>query len=235
MASDPNADLANNRFYKIAQNISWFLIITIWFVLNFIPLLFFFLFVETTMANIVWYLVGSIPLGPAMGALITSTIRVVETDDFSEPRRDFFRYYRKNFGDSLKIWVPYLVLSYLAFVNINYYFNILEEGLVFGYIFVFLMVLLTLYLIPLFLIQMKFEFRYKDLLKLGMFYLITRFKITIGNLLVGFIILVLMVYVSEWLLFVIPAIVSYFIVLYNYRIIKHVKENFTDEEENEVV
>ncbi len=234
MAGDPNADLANNRFYKITQNVSWFFIITIWFSLHFIPLLFFFLFAETSMANIVWYLIGSIPLGPAIGALVAATIRVIETDDFSEPRRDFFRYYRKNFGDSLKLWLPYLILSYLGFVNMNYYFNILEGGWVFGYLFVFLMVLLTLYLIPLFLIQMKFEFRYKDLLKLGLYYFVTRFQLTIGNLLVGFILAVLMVYVSEWLLFVLPALVSYFIVLYNYRILKHVKENFT-EEENETI
>ncbi|MDZ7835986.1 MAG: hypothetical protein U5K84_12350 [Alkalibacterium sp.] len=67
--------------------------------------------------------------GTGVGALLGATIRVIEEDDFSEPGRDFRRYYRKNVLDSLKIWLPFLVLLYLFSVNINYYLGLVEGTL----------------------------------------------------------------------------------------------------------
>ncbi|MDZ7835633.1 MAG: DUF624 domain-containing protein [Alkalibacterium sp.] len=144
---------------------------------------FLFLFVEVTLANIVWYLIGIIPLGPALGALLGATIRVIEEDDFSEPGRDFRRYYRKNVLDSLKIWLPFLVLLYLFSVNINYYLGLVEGTLMLlGYFFIFLTLVLILYLIPVFLIQIKLRFRYGDtLLKLGWYYFFMKLKLTVEN------------------------------------------------------
>ncbi|WP_161879415.1 YesL family protein [Alkalibacterium sp. MB6] len=232
MSNDYNEYAGNNRLYKISQNISWFFIITLWFNLSFIPLFFFFLFLEPTLANIVWYLVGIIPLGPAIGALISSTIRVIEEDDFSEPGKDFRRYYKKNFLDSLKVWLPYLVIVYLFSVNINYYFTLAEsQYILLGYLFFLLTALVTLYLIPVFIIQMKFSFRYKDLLKLSAYYFFTKMKLTIGNFFVIFIVIFLLLTISEWLLLAIPAVLSFLWILYNFSIVKDVKANFVKEEE----
>lgn len=230
--SDNNMDVGDRRLYKIAQNISWFLIITLWFNISFVPLFFFFLFVEPTLANIVWYLIGIIPLGPAIGALLGATIRVIEEDDFSEPGRDFRKYYRQNFLDSLKIWLPFLILVYLFSVNVNYYIAIAGGGLsALGYLFVLLMIILTLYLIPVFLIQIKFEFRFRDLLKLGWYYFFMKLKVTFGNFLIIFIIIFFVLMISEWLLLAIPGVLSYVWVLYNFSIIKDVKINFVKNEE----
>lgn len=232
MSNDYNEYAGNNRLYKISQNISWFFIITLWFNLSFIPLFLFFLFLEPTLANIVWYLVGVIPLGPAIGALTSSTIRVIEEDDFSDPGKDFRRYYKKNFIDSLKVWIPYLVIVYLFSVNINYYFTIAEsQYILLGYLFFLLTALLTLYLIPVFIIQMKFSFRYKDLLKLGAYYFFTKMKLSIGNFFVIFIVSFLLLTISEWLLLAIPAVLSFLWILYNFSIVKDVKANFVKEEE----
>ena len=230
--SDNNVDVGDRRLYKIAQNISWFLIMTLWFNISFVPLFFFFLFVEPTLANIVWYLIGIIPLGPAIGGLLGATIRVIEEDDFSEPGRDFRKYYRQNFVDTLKIWLPFLILLYLFSVNINYYIGIAGGTLqVLGYLFILLIIILTLYLIPVFLIQVKFAFRFKDLLKLGWYYFFMKLKLTFGNFLIIFIILFFVLMISEWLLLAIPALLSYVWVLYNYSIIKDVKINFVKNEE----
>lgn len=230
--SDNNVDVGDRRLYKIAQNISWFLIMTLWFNISFVPLFFFFLFVEPTLANIVWYLIGIIPLGPAIGGLLGATIRVIEEDDFSEPGRDFRKYYRQNFVDTLKIWLPFLILLYLFSANINYYIGIAGGTLqVLGYLFILLIIILTLYLIPVFLIQVKFAFRFKDLLKLGWYYFFMKLKLTFGNFLIIFIILFFVLMISEWLLLAIPALLSYVWVLYNYSIIKDVKINFVKNEE----
>lgn len=232
MRDDFNKDIGEGRLYKISQNISWFLITTLWFNLNLIPLFFFFLFVEATLANLVWYLIGIIPLGPAIGGLLGSTLNVVETDDFSEPGKDFRKYYRANIMDTIKIWVPYLLLIYLFSVNINYYFTIADsQYILIGYLFVLLILILSLYIIPVFLIQIKFEFRYKDLLKLGWYYFFMKLKLTIGNFLILFILVFLLLAISEWLLLAIPAVLAYIWTLYNYSIVKDVKANFIKESE----
>lgn len=232
MRGDFNKDIGEGRLYKISQNISWFLITTLWFNLNLIPLFFFFIFVEATLANLVWYLIGIIPLGPALGGLLGSAVNVVENDDFSEPGKDFRKYYRTNTVDSLKIWLPYLLLIYLFSVNINYYFNIADsQYILIGYLFVLLIMILSLYFIPVFLIQIKFEFRYKDLLKLGWYYFFMKLKLTIGNFLIIFIVVFLLLAVSEWLLLAIPAVLAYIWTLYNYSIVRDVKANFVKENE----
>lgn len=232
MSNEYNDDFGNGRLYKLTQNISWFFITTLWFVLHQIPLFFFFLFVEPTLYNVVWYLIGVIPLGPAIAALLGSTFYVIEEDDFSEPTKDFWKYYKKNFFDSLKIWLPYLVLLYLFSVNINYHFNIQGGGgPLLGWIFLILTLVITLYLIPVFFINTKFEFRYVDLLKLGGYYFFIKLKLTFGNFFIIFIVAALLFMTTEWLLLAIPAVLSYFWTLYNYSIIRDVKENFITKEE----
>lgn len=232
MAADNGNDIGNNRLYKISENISWFFLTTLWFNLSFIPLFIFFFFVEATLANVVWYLIGMIPLGPAIGALLGSTINVIEEDDFSEPGRDFRRFYKMNFLDSLKVWVPYLVLLYVISVNINYYFNIVSGQLVvLGYVFALFAIILTLYMIPVLMIQTKFSFRYKDMLKLAAYYFFTKLKLSFGNLFIMFIVTFLLLMISEWILLAIPALLAYIWMLYNYSIVKNVKNNFVKQEE----
>ncbi|GAA0358743.1 hypothetical protein GCM10008932_09310 [Alkalibacterium iburiense] len=232
MPADNNNDLGNNCLYKISQNISWFLITTLWFNLHFIPLFFLFFFLEATLANIVWYLIGIIPLGPAISALIGSTLRVIEEDDFSDPGKDFRYFHRLNFLDSFKVWLPYLFLIYIFSVNINYYFNVASsEYILIGYFFALLILFSTLLLIPVFIIQTKFSFRYRDLLRLGLYYFFIKLKLTFGNFFIIFIVIFLLMAISEWLLFLMPAVLSYIWLLYNYTIVKDVKANFVKEEE----
>lgn len=231
MRNDYNPNIGNNRLYKITQRISWFFIITLWFLLSYIPLLLLSLIFEAEGFSILLYLIGVIPLGPAISGLIGASIYVVEENDFSEPGKDYRKYYRKNCVDSFKIWLPYLILIYLSTVNINYYINLSQSSLdIVGYVFVFIIIILTLYLIILFLIQSKFQFRYQDLLKLAAYYLIVKLKRTIGNFFVIFIVLFLSVTISPWLLLAIPALISYILVLYNYSLIKDIKINFIKKE-----
>lgn len=229
MSNDYNNDFGSGRLYKASQNISWFFITTLWCVVHQVPLFIFFLFVEPTLLNIVWYLIGIIPFGPAISGLLGSTLYVIEEEDFSEPTKTFWKFYKMHFFDSLKIWLPYLVVIYLFSVNINYHFNIGGGGPVLGWFFLILTVLVTLYMVPLFLISVKFEFRYIDLLKLGLYYFFVKMKLTFGNFFIIFIVCVLLLFTTEWLLLAIPAVLSYFWTLYNYSIIKDVKVNFTKE------
>jgi uncharacterized membrane protein YesL len=230
MANDYNNDFGSGRLYKLTQNISWFFITTLWFNVHLIPLFFFFLFVEPTLLNVVWYLIGIIPLGPAIAALMSATIYVIEEDDFTDPTKQFWKYYKRNFMDALSIWLPYLVVVYLFSVNINYHLNVADWGGPFiGWLFIILTVLVTLYMMPLFLLTVKFEFRYIDRLKLGLYYYFMHMSLTFGNFFILFILSMALIWTTEWLLLAIPAVLSYFWILYNYRTIRDAKRNFTKE------
>lgn len=220
---DPN----KNRLYRMTEYISWGLITTLYILSNYIILFFLFLFLEISILNFVWYLIGIIPLGPAVSAVIGSAIHTIEENDYSTPGQNFRKYYRQNFLDSFKIWIPYLAIIYLFIININYYFNIIGNQFSFiGYIFILFSILVTLYLIPLFLIQTKFHFRYKDLLKLGLYYFFMKLKLTIGNLLILLGLVALLVFVSELLFIILLVPFFYLLTLYNYSVIKDVKTNF---------
>lgn len=95
------------------------------------------------------------------------------------------------------------------------------------------MIVLILYLIPVLLIQTKFSFRYKDLLKLGWYYFFIKMKLTFGNFFVIFIIAFILLVTTEWLLLAIPAVLSYLWTLYNYSIVRDVRTNFVKYKDKE--
>lgn len=229
MAKEYNDSFGDGRLYKGTLVISWFFLITLAFNLSQLALFAIFLFVEASLTNIVWYLLGLIPVGPALAALYASCIYVIEYRDYSEPIKLYWKLLKANFLDSLKIWLPFLVLLYLFSVNINYYMNFSTLlGPRFSWVFIILSGVLLLYLNILLMISTKYRFAYKGLLKLGLYYLFSRLVLTTGTLFYWFIIIFLLLKVSHWLLLFLPVVMIYLVVLYNFRILHDVKEKFIE-------
>lgn len=229
MAKEYNDTFGDGRLYKGMQVISWFFLVTIAFNLSQLLLFAVFLFVEPSLTNIVWYLIGIIPVGPALAALYASCIYVIEYGDYSDPLKQYFRLMKKNFLDSLKIWLPFLVIIYLFSVNINYYMNFPTMfGPRFSWVFIIFSLVLLLYLNILLMISTKYRFTYKSLLKLAFYYLFSRIAHTTGTLFYVFIIVFLLLKVSQWILLFLPVVLVYLVVLYNYKMLQDVKENFIE-------
>lgn len=232
MKNHYSEDFGNGKLYRATQVISWFFINTILFILCQSLLFAFFLFVEPSLKNIVWYLLGLIPVGPILVSLIASAIYSIEYSDYSEPFKRLFKYFKSNFIEGLVIWLTFLLLVYLFSVNINYYFNISDVlGRSFGWLFVVFIFALCLLMIPLLMITVKFKFKLKDKLKISVLYMFSKPVLTIGNFfilgIIGFIIL----RISEWFVFFFPVILIYLVILYNYRLITWVNDNFIDHKE----
>ncbi|AZP03540.1 YesL family protein [Jeotgalibaca ciconiae] len=225
MGEEQKQEFGSGKLYKITQNIYWFFGINIIFLLSNSLFFIFILFLEKSFSNISLYLLSIIPSGPALAAIIGSTFKIIEIDDFSTPIKDFVTYYKKNFFDSLKIWIPFLFILLILFTDVFYFY---ESGSSLGFFFfLFLTILVILYMIPTFMINIKFKFKIKDLLKLGAFYSLTKIKITFGNLATLFTLFVLVFYISELILLFICSLLVYFLVNYNYSIIKEIREKYT--------
>lgn len=225
IAGEENKEFGNGKLYKITQNIYWFFATNVSFVLSNLLFFIFILFLERDFSNISLYLLGLVPTGPAISAVIASAIKANDENDYSQPVKDFVHYYKQNLRDSLKIWLPFLLILFVLLTDIAYFYQA-GNGL-FSLFFFLLAVLLIAFLLPIFLISSKFRFKLKDLLKLGAFYSLTKLKITIGNLASLFILFALAYYTSELIFLFISSLVMYFFVGYNSSIIKEVKENYT--------
>lgn len=233
MAKEYNDTFGDGRLYKGMQVISWFFLTTLAFNLSQLALFAIFLFVEPSLTNIVWYLLGLIPVGPALAALYAACIYTIEYRDYSEPLKLYWRLFKANFLDSLKIWLPFLLLIYLFSVNINYYTNYSTVfGQPFSWVFIIFTLVLLLYMNVLLMISTKYQFNFKSLLKLGFYYLFTRLALSTGTLFYLFIIGFLLLKVSQWLLLFMPVVMIYLVVLYNFRILNDIKENFIDNSES---
>jgi len=118
-----------------------------------------------------------IPLGPSLGALYSTTSKIIREKDiyFSSY---FWNYYKNNFISNLKIWLIQLVMLTIFFLDLQYfYLNSPEKGI--HIIFAILIIIclsLGLYCFP---INSIFELKLKDLFLLSVYYMIRKFPITI--------------------------------------------------------
>src|SRR4051794_22180445 len=103
--------LGEGLFFKITNLIYALLMTNFYFVLTNIIGLFFFLTLEPTFSNVTIYFLALIPTGPAISALIYSIGKLIREKELS-PSKDYFHGYKINFKDTMKFWLPLLLVVY---------------------------------------------------------------------------------------------------------------------------
>ncbi|MDC3416902.1 YesL family protein [Aquibacillus salsiterrae] len=214
----------------ISNNIYWLALINVYFVACNILFLFFFLTLIPSFSNTVIYFLALIPTGPAVAALFYTLGKLIREKEVS-PTKDFFYGYRLNFRDSLKVWLPMLLVIFILVVDIQY-FNVepTTRNQVLAGIFLVVLILLATILNYVFLISANFKFRVRDIYRLSMYYSFTRIKITTGN--IGIIVMTLffMFIISDFMILFVASVVGYFLVLNSRAILEDIKENFVKQE-----
>jgi len=212
----------------ITSYIAFFMAMNVFFILSIIPSLAWLLILEPSLLNFIP--IGL--MGPGITALLCCMIKFKETNFEKEdlPKlKDFILFYKKNFTDTLKIWLPYVILMMVLYTNVVYY-----EGSGFVRIMTIIIAIIgsiisTLSVTYMLIINAKFKFGVKDLLKLSMFYTITGFKATISIVVVYFLALVVTVLTSEFLLILVVSVIGYLLVSYTYSTLENVRDRFTEE------
>ncbi|MBA4493481.1 DUF624 domain-containing protein [Paenactinomyces guangxiensis] len=219
-------EFGDGLLFRLTNYIYCLLMTNIYFVLSNMIFLFFFMTLKPSFSNITIYFLALTLTGPSISALLYSIGKLIREKELS-PLKDFFHGYKINFKDTMKFWLPLLLVLYILFVDLQYFNanpstinNVLSAVFLIGII---LMIILSMYA---FLINAGFKFRLKDIWKLSIYYSFKKVKITFGNLGIVIISMFLTSIISDVLIVCIPSLVCYLFMLNSKEIMEDIKVNF---------
>jgi uncharacterized membrane protein YesL len=112
-------DYGHGILGRLTAYLYWLVVVTVLLVLTVLPTLVLAALLDRSTANIGLVVLAAIPVGPALSAALYAT-RDRERSEGLTPARSFWRGYRQNWADVLRIWVPALVvLAIVAYVVAN--------------------------------------------------------------------------------------------------------------------
>lgn len=164
--------------YIAIQYFYYFLITNIHFMLANILFLFAFVFVEMSVQNIILFYIALLPTGPSLAALYATMGKMIRERDLS-PTKDFWSYYKDNFGISTKYWFIQWTIMTILIVDIYYanqYIPMLSP--VFLILFIF-MLFVMLYAFP---VITRFEVKLKNLFIVSIYAIFRFFKTTLFHI-----------------------------------------------------
>ena len=167
--------------FTITNYVWWFFLGNFYFCILNIP----FIFVAVGMRNygtvdmnmISILMLSSIPIGPALTALLSLMGKLTREGDI-DVTKDFFKAYKVNFLDSILFWTLGLSILTLAWVNILFFNNnssFTITGII-PKIMIFACIALGFYIFP---IISRFYLKKKDVLVLSLIYLIKKIYVCI--------------------------------------------------------
>lgn len=167
--------------YTSANYIWWFILGNIFFLLVNIPIISVLIF-ESVTGNFKFNLttfVAMLFIGPALVALLSIMGKLVREKDI-KIMKDFFKAYKSNFFEGVFYWGIFQVAISILYFDIHYVNTKLEIPML-KYIFIAIGIVLVTMLFYIFTIISRFYFSIKDVIKLSLYYSITRIKTTIFN------------------------------------------------------
>jgi uncharacterized membrane protein YesL len=226
-----NRQFGEGLLFSLTSHIYWLIMTNIYFIVCNVLFLFFFMTLEPTFSNITIYFLALIPTGPAISALFYSIGKLIREKDLS-PLRDFFHGYKINFKDTMKFWLPLLLVLYILFVDLQYFnSNATTTNTILSVVFSIAMIVMTILVMYAFLINAGFTFRLKDIWKLSVYYSFKKLKITFGNMGIVIILFFLSSLVSDFLIVFAASLVCYLFMLNSKEVVEDIKINFTDSQE----
>jgi uncharacterized membrane protein YesL len=214
--------------FGVTNHIYALFMTNIYFVLCNIICLFFFITLEPTFSNITIYFLALIPTGPAITALFYSIGKLIREKELS-PLHDFIHGYKINFIDTMKFWLPLLLVLYILIVDLHYFnSNASTINSVLSVVFLVGIILTMVISMNAFLIIAGFKFRFKDLWKLSVYYSFKKVKITFGNISIVIITLFLLSVTSSFLLLFIASLICNAFLLNSKGLFEDIQLKFCD-------
>lgn len=221
-------EYGQGKIYSFTNHIYWLALLNIYFVLCNIVFLFIFLILEPTFSNIIFYFLALIPSGPAISALCFAIGKLVREKEIY-PTKDFFNGYKLNFKDTMKLWLPMLLIIFILIVDLQYFHleaSVINQILSIVFLVVLLLISgLSLYIFP---INVIYKFRTRDIYKLSIYYSFKKKKITFGNIGIVIITLFLMYVISDFLIIFIASLVCFAFMLNSKEVMEEIKVNYVD-------
>ncbi|TWD98858.1 uncharacterized protein DUF624 [Neobacillus bataviensis] len=219
-------EFGEGTLFSVTNYIYWLLMTNIYFVLCNVIFLFFFMTLEPTFSNITIYFIALILTGPSVSALFYSMGKLIREKELS-PLRDFFHGYKINFKDTMRFWLPLLLVLYILFVDLQY-FNSNPSVLnhILSVVFFIGIIVTLIFMMYAFLINAGFNFRLKDIWKLSIYYSFKKVKVTFGNISIVIITLFLTTITSNFFILFTASVVCYVFLLNSREVLEDLKLNF---------
>lgn len=202
-------DLGEGPLSRGSTVVYWFVVLEALLVVTTLPTLAAFLLLDQHASNIPLYALALVPVGPALSASVLAW-RVFARERDATPARHFWRGYRRNVLEALRVWVP--GLAALAVLGINLAYRD-AAGLSGAFVVpsAVLAVGVALWLLVMTAVTAPFRFRWRDAARLSVYYLFTRPLTTLG--LASFLVLCAgIVYVgSDWVLVLAGSLLTFFL------------------------
>lgn len=162
--------------FTFSNYLWWFFLGSFYFLLLNIPLILTLLVAGSQPDGaFMMILLSSIPVGPALTALLSVMGRIIRTDG-TNLTRDFFKAYKTNFIQSLLVWICELAFIFVLYVDIRFFAVKLPAMKYFFYFAAIFMFVVGLYVYP---IISRFYMKTKNILKLSFYYSIRNIKTTV--------------------------------------------------------
>ncbi|MGP4041434.1 YesL family protein [Gracilibacillus sp. D59] len=219
-------DYNQGGFYRFSNYVYWLLILNFLFVITNILLFAAFILLIPSISNAILYYIAIIPSGPAFAALLHS-LSVLARNNEVAPVEEFFKAYKTNFWDVLKVWLPIITGFFILIIDIQYFnqnptvlYQILNGIFL---VILFVMVIFAFYAL---VITTHYKFRLRDIYRLSLYYFFTWIKRTTGNMGILFLTIVLMFFTSDFIILFISSLVAWLLILNTKPIIQDIKTSF---------
>ncbi|GEN80990.1 DUF624 domain-containing protein [Actinotalea fermentans] len=202
----------------------WWVVVEALVALTTVPTLVWLPFLEPSWVNVPLMVVLGIPVGPALAAALFAWRRFTEDRDLS-PARHFWRGYRLNWADVLRLWVPALVVLVLLGVNLA---NLRGNGapIAFGVVGVVAAVLVAVWTLHALLVASLFSFRTGDVVRIAVFFVVAKPFASVGALAIVGLGVAAAWFVGPWLPMALASLLTFLLWRNGMPIAEEVKRRF---------
>ncbi|QGH33964.1 DUF624 domain-containing protein [Gracilibacillus salitolerans] len=164
--------------YIAVQYFYFFLVTNIHFMLANLLFLLAFVFVEMSVQNIILFFIALLPAGPSLAALYSSMGKLIRERDLS-PTKDFWKYYKNNFGIATRYWLVQWTIMAILIVDMYYTNQFLS---VLSPVFLILLIFMLFVMLYAFPILTRFEVKLKNLFIVSVYAIFRYFKTTLFHI-----------------------------------------------------
>ncbi|MEE1650202.1 hypothetical protein V1260_05295 [Brachybacterium sp. J144] len=208
---------------RVTDAVYWFVLIGLSLAVCCAPTIVLWLLLAQDASNLPLYAVGLLPVAPAVSAALWAW-RSRERDPDTVPVARFLRGYRLNLVDSLRVAVPAAALLGILSINVTYGDAVRTSSLNIAFVVLGLAVLLLA--VRALSISSALSFRYRDVLRLSVFTLLTMPLRTLSLVSLGVLVVGLSLFVGDYAVVLLASVLTFFLHLSERPVLERLTEQF---------
>ncbi|MGW6130334.1 DUF624 domain-containing protein [Cellulomonas sp. NPDC055163] len=197
-AREQPGEIGTGVLARASATAYWYLVVEALLLLTAAPGLLVLPLLARDASNVPLVALALVPLGPALSAALFA-LRAYRRDPDLRPAAHFWRGYRLNWLDVLRLWVPFLVVMAVLATNLTH-LGTVPAGPVLAPLLGVLTLGLALWCAHMLVLVSLFSFRTRDAARLAGYFLARRPGVTLGAASLGVLATGIVLLASDWVL-----------------------------------